>query len=705
MVKPQLDEEAIFNVARRIESPDVRRVYLQQSCGDDEKLLARIEALLRVHEQEHGLLRTAEPSDEIDETAVTERPGALIGRYKLLEQIGEGGFGVVFMAEQQEPVRRKVALKIIKLGMDTRQVIARFEAERQALALMEHPNIAKVLDAGATDSGRPFFVMELIKGMPITEYCDQCKLAVRERLDLFIAVCQAVQHAHQKGIIHRDIKPTNVLVTQVDGVPVAKVIDFGIAKATGQQLTEKTLFTHFAQMIGTPLYMSPEQAALSGADVDTRSDIYSLGVLLYEMLTGTTPFDKERLRNAAFDEIRRIIREDEPPKPSTRVSTLGQVESTVSTMRGIEPKQLSRLLRGDLDWIVMKSLEKERNRRYESASAFAADVQRYLNDESVQAHPPSAGYRLRKFARRHKVGLAIAALLLFVTVLLGGGAGWMASQQSARRGQLDRDVSVLLDEAEKKQAELHAQLADPIKAIQLLSSIDGWQESLARARTAWRQANNLAVGNQNVLTPDLAERLRQVEENLKDDEADWHLAKTLDDIRLEAAMLSDVSNLIAAAPKYEKVFETIGPDWTAKTPAEVAARIQAMKLRFVLVAALDDWANRLTSSDLKKDIDNPIVARLLQIARFGDPDPWRDQVRDPKSWADRQALAKLAKEADAMRQSPAIILLLADRLRENDAAAFVRSALVYHPQDFWLHFIWETMSKTPTSRSVVSRLP
>jgi serine/threonine protein kinase len=296
------------------------------------------------------------------------RPGTMIGRYKLLGKIGEGGFGVVFMAEQVEPVQRKVALKIIKAGMDTKEVIARFEAERQAIALMDHPNIARALDAGATEAGRPYFVMELVRGIPITEYCDQANLPTRERLQLFIKVCQAVQHAHQKGVIHRDLKPSNVLVTEHDGEPVPKVIDFGVSKALGQKLTEKTLFTAFHHLIGTPAYMSPEQAALSGSDLDTRADIYSLGVLLYELLTGVTPFDAETLRQAGLDEIRRMIRETEPLKPSTRLETLGKRLTDVAKHRHTEPATLSRLVRGDLDWIVMKCLEKDRKRRYETAN-------------------------------------------------------------------------------------------------------------------------------------------------------------------------------------------------------------------------------------------------------------------------------------------------------------------------------------------------
>ncbi len=321
-----IDEKAVYNIARRIASLEARCDYLEQVCGDNPEVMQRVVELLRVHDEEQSFLEAPPLAVDVYLTLdqpLAEKPGATIGRYKLLEQIGEGGFGVVFMAEQAEPVRRKVALKVIKPGMDTKEVIARFEAERQALAIMEHPNIAKVLDAGATESGRPYFVMELVRGIPITDYCDQNVLSARERLELFGQVCQAVQHAHQKGIIHRDIKPSNVLVTMHDDMPVPKVIDFGVAKATNVRLTERTLFTRFAQMVGTPLYMSPEQAQMSGLDVDTRSDIYSLGVLLYELLTGTTPFDQKRIREAAYDELLRIIREEEPPKPSTRVSTLG----------------------------------------------------------------------------------------------------------------------------------------------------------------------------------------------------------------------------------------------------------------------------------------------------------------------------------------------------------------------------------------------
>jgi serine/threonine protein kinase/Tol biopolymer transport system component/tetratricopeptide (TPR) repeat protein len=401
-----------------------RVAYLDQACGENAELRARIEALLKANDGAGAFLRPVNCSTATGFETVTpmEGPGTVIGRYKLLEKIGEGGMAVVYMAEQTEPIRRKVALKIIKLGMDTRQVIARFEAERQALALMDHPSIAKVLDAGATETGRPYFVMELVTGVSITEYCDQNNLSIKDRLALFVQVCQAVQHAHQKGIIHRDIKPSNVMVTHHEGRPVPKVIDFGIAKATNQRLTEKTLFTRYAHIIGTPAYMSPEQAELSDLDIDTRTDIYSLGVLLYELLTGTTPFSEEELRKAGYVEMQRVIREQEPAKPSTKLSTLGDTLTDIAKHRGCTPDLLRKAVRGDLDWIVMKSLEKDRNRRYETPNSLAEDIRRHLEHEPVAARGPSTTYRLHKFLRRHRsqtvAALAIAVVAGAVILIL-----------------------------------------------------------------------------------------------------------------------------------------------------------------------------------------------------------------------------------------------------------------------------------------------
>jgi serine/threonine protein kinase/tetratricopeptide (TPR) repeat protein len=428
----------IFNSALELKDPIERAAFLAQACDRNASLRRQVEDLLQAHERAGTFLEQPAATGRIAVCpSLAEKTGDNIGRYKLLEKIGEGGCGVVYVAEQTKPVYRRIALKVIKPGMDTNQVVARFEAERQALAMMDHPNIAKVLDAGATETGRPYFVMELVRGIRITDYCDQNRLAIKERLDLFIKVCQAVQHAHQKGIIHRDIKPSNVLVADYDGVPVPKIIDFGIAKATaGERLADKTIYTALEQFIGTPAYMSPEQAKLSGLDIDTRSDIYSLGVLLYELLISKTPFDAKRLIEAGFGEIRRIIQEEEPSRPSQKLSTLAAEEQTTyARFRQTDFPRLIHFIRGDLDWISMKCLEKDRNLRYETVNDLAADLQRHLNGEPVLARPPSKFYRFRKLVRRHRLAFASTSAVAAALVAATAVSAWQAKLASRARNR------------------------------------------------------------------------------------------------------------------------------------------------------------------------------------------------------------------------------------------------------------------------------
>jgi len=438
---------AVFCDALECKTAQEQAEYLDRACAGKPELRTRVVALLKANQDVSGFLQEPQgrSAATMAEPPSSEAFGAIIGPYKLLQQIGEGGMGVVWMAEQTQPVQRKVALKLIKPGLDSRQVIARFEAERQALAMMDHVNIARVYDGGTTETGCPYFVMELVHGVPITKYCDDNHLTPRERLELFVPVCQAIQHAHQKGIIHRDIKPSNVMVTLYDGKPVPKVIDFGVAKATEQKLTERTLFTQYGTMVGTLEYMSPEQAEMSALGVDTRSDIYSLGVLLYELLTGNTPLTHLRMKEVAYAEILRMIKEVEPPRPSTRLSDSGEALASISANRHMEPAKLTKLVKGELDWIVMKTLEKDRNRRYETAKDFAADVQRYLDDEPVQACPPSVAYRFKKFARRNKKTLAMIAVV--AVVMLAGSI--ISTSQAIRATRSKQAAQVNFERAHR----------------------------------------------------------------------------------------------------------------------------------------------------------------------------------------------------------------------------------------------------------------
>jgi serine/threonine protein kinase/tetratricopeptide (TPR) repeat protein len=678
-----MNEESLFHLALQQDSGK-RAEFLRKACAGDPDLQHRLEVLLHAHEDPGSFLQA--PAAALDTTLhapLTERPGTVIGPYKLLEQIGEGGFGLVFMAEQQEPIRRKVAIKVLKPGMDSRQVLARFDAERQALALMDHPNIAKVLDGGQTSSGRPYFVMDLVKGLPITEYCDQSQLTPRERLEIFLSVCQAVQHAHQKGIIHRDLKPSNILVTLHDGAPLVKVIDFGIAKALGQQLTDKTLFTNFAQMIGTPLYMSPEQAAFGNVDVDTRSDIYSLGVLLYELLTGTAPFEKDRFRKVAYDEICRIIREEDPPKPSTRISTLGQAATTVSTNRKTHPKRLSQLFRGELDWIVMKALEKDRERRYESASAFAADVQRYLHDEPVQACPPSAWYRFRKFARRNRARLALAACLFAVVFGFAGSAVWFGRQRGLRQAETERGVTAALTQADALVGEGDTQIDHP----------ERWQSTALRALAAQEKAEELLAAG--VGTEELAERVRQVRLEVDEAVADSRVLVEIDRIRLEqAAVKGGKFDQARAAPLYAELLRSYGVDPAA--PEAAAARVRDSRLREALLAALGDW-RRFTQDEGERQR----VARVYELAL--PPNSLREKLMEAGKRRDTADLEKLVNQPSFQDLPPATVAMVASELDEAGqwaaAEKLLRAAQERKPGDFWLnHLLGHVLSNQGPSR-------
>jgi serine/threonine-protein kinase len=678
-----MDEESIFLVALQKPTPEEQAAYLDAACAGNAELRRSVEMLLRAHERAGEFLqvnpRGLRPT--VDE-AVPERPGTVIGPYKLLEQIGEGGFGVVFLAEQTHPVRRQAALKVLKPGMDTRQVIARFEAERQALALMDHPNIAKVLDAGTIplriadcglriaeqnpqsaignpqSVGRLFFVMELVKGIPITDYCDQYQLTTRERLDLFLSVCHAVQHAHQKGVIHRDIKPSNVLVAIQDGQPMVKVIDLGVAKAINQRLSEHTLVTGFHQMIGTPLYMSPEQAEMSPLDVDTRADIYSLGVLLYELLTGTTPFEKERLSQVSYDELRRIIREEEPPRPSTRLSTLKDNLTTVATQRRTEPRQLLRTVRGELDWIVMKCLEKDRNRRYETANGLAMDVQRYLNDEHVLACPPSVEYRLRKFVRRNKRALVVAVVLgvaLLVAVgAVAGSMGWAARDRAARQAVLEQRVAQALDETEDfyKRDKLPEAVAAVKRAEGLLAS-GGGSEELQQRVDRWR--------------------------------ADLKMVARLEAIRLERVAFKDEGFDTAGTDlAYRSAFQEYGLDVEALDPDEAAERIRASAIKDTLVTGLDAWMGT------KGKEEHASYERLRAIGLRADTDPWRRRFREAYQRRDWKALVALAQDKEALRQPSATAAFMRAVLKvlgeDSLAHEILREGQRRYPGDFWINF-------------------
>jgi tetratricopeptide (TPR) repeat protein/serine/threonine protein kinase len=691
-----LDEKDVFLAALALPDGEGREAYLQAACAGHPALLGHVRGLLSAYQGPQGPLDRGPAVLGITaDAAPPEGPSSVLGPYKLVEPIGEGGMGTVWMAQQQEPVKRLVAVKLIKSGMDNRQVVARFEAERQALALMDHPHIARVLDGGTTESGRPFFVMDLVKGVPITKYCDEHRLTPRQRLELFLPVCQAVQHAHQKGVIHRDLKPSNVLVALYDGKPVPKVIDFGVAKAAGQQLTEKTLVTGFGNIVGTLEYMSPEQAESNQLDVDTRSDIYSLGVLLYELLAGSPPFTRKDLTQGGVLDMLRVIREQEPTRPSTKLSTAEGLP-TLAANRATEPAKLARLVRGELDWIVMKALEKDRNRRYETANGFAADVQHYLADEPVLACPPSVGYRLRKFARRNKAALAMVSLVFFFIVLLGGVVGWAMRDRGAREQEIALDrakklalteegVRQALDRGTRSRAELHDILKRPGGVQELLNQPARWELFLKTAQGELAQARRLALRAEGDLDADLTLAMDRLDQQLTNDQADYDLALSLERFRQDQAILGnnqlfDNRNAIVEYQKRFARFGVLGDD-----PAAAAARLAFSPIREQLVAALDQWA--VAAFNVR---DYGLAERLLTMARQAAADPaWGDRVRQVSVWDDREALEKLAAQAPIAGSSPPLLLIVGLRLsffRSPLAIPCLRRAQAEHPTDFWLNF-------------------
>ncbi len=590
--------EAIFMAALEKKALVDRDAFLDEQCGEDGELRKQLEEMLAAHGQMGSFL---EATTHASQPTVAEKSGMQIGPYKLMEKIGEGGMGVVYVAEQRTPVRRRVALKIIKAGMDSREIVARFAAERQALAMMDHPHITRVLDAGETDSGLAYFVMELVKGASITDYCNQHRLSARQRLALFVDVCSAIQHAHLKGVVHRDIKPSNVLVTSHDGKPVVKVIDFGIAKAIDRPLTADTIYTNFTQLVGTPLYMSPEQAGLSSLDIDTRSDIYSLGILLYELLTGTTPFDKDHFKQAAIDEVRRIIREDAPPKPSTRVSSLNPNDSQIGFPIHSDLRKLGNTLRGDLDWITMKALEKDRTRRYETASGFAADIQRYLADEPVLAGPPSTVYRLQKFARRNRVAVSTAAVVFLALCLGVAGTTWGMLWAVSEKDRANK--AVLAEAAAREQAE---QRADEVRQIA------SFQERQLRDLDAEQMGSDLRDG----LLREVRKRLKRKRRD--PDEIDAILANL--NVQISRANFTDLALEVLHKNIFQRAVDVIDAEFAGQPT--VQSQLLATAGKTLGSLALPEAAQPILERAITirrlavAQDDEATLAMMLELARI-----------------------------------------------------------------------------------------
>ena len=661
--------ENIFFECLEKDTPAERAAYLALACAGEPELLRRVQSMLQAHGSDflEQAAYVHDPSAALPTSG--DRPGQRIGNYRLVEQIGEGGMGTVWRAEQLEPVQRQVALKLIRAGMDSRQVLARLQAERQALALMDHPHIARVLDGGTDDAGRPYFVMDLLAGVPITRYCDEHKLTVRQRLLLFIPVCEAIQHAHQKGVIHRDIKPSNVLVTRADGRAIPKVIDFGIAKAIAPGPTEAMAATQHGGFLGTPEYMSPEQAAGSAGGIDTRSDIYSLGALLYELLTGTTPLSLQRFDQVCYADILRAITDSETPKPSTRLVSVAAIQ-TIAAQRCTAPTRLANLVRGELDWIVMQALERDRDRRYATAAAFAADVQRFLAHEPVLACPPSAGYLLRKFVRRHRASLSAAGVLLIGVVVAIGGIGWAVRDRAAQTAEAER---VQAD----RQARSTATVQELLAAADRQLAAQAWPEALATVRRADAAATSgEAVATVTGRVRELRQGLEFVErlEHIRSELATWRVAGGIDNA--------------AAVANYDRAFRDYGIDIEAAATA--IDRLRAIPaLTAPLVAGLDQWAHH----HVEWQRERTSWQRLVAVADAIDPQPMGRLIRSVWGKPEAAAVAelqRLAETIDLREQPPSTLYRLAWALQQGDrrgeALRLLRAAQRVHPGDFWLNF-------------------